>query len=189
MVQTVYYYKQDGTLTSTVLTDNMLKSQVPVVSMMIKDSLVSFYWPSDCDYEDFAKQSYLVVEGKELADIYAVKYLVFYVSEAIAEEALYTYKNKPSYLELVNKFNAINLVFEGRDSMRAQFGTSPTEIESASSIYRTMRDLGSTIVVAEAEAVSYRPDKETERMDFEDFYNEYVYLGSLYMDFHERLGV
>lgn len=43
MVQTVYYYKQDGTLTSTVLTDNMLKSQVPVVSMMIKDSLVSFY--------------------------------------------------------------------------------------------------------------------------------------------------
>lgn len=186
MVQTVYYYKQDGTLVNTVLTDNMLKGQVPVVSMMIKDSLVSFYWPSDCDYDDFAKQSYLVVEGKELADIYAVKYLVFYVSEAIAEEALYTYKNKPSYLELVNKFNAINLVFEGRDSMQAQFGTTPVEIESASSIYRMMRDLGSTIAVAEA--VSYQPDKETERMDFEDFYNKYVYLGSLYMDFHERLG-
>ena len=187
MVQTVYYYKQDGTLVSTVLTDGMLKGQVPVVSMTIKDSLVSFYWPSDCDYDDFAEQSYLVVEGKESADFYHVKFLVFYVSKAIAEEALYTYKNKPSYLELVNKFNAINLIFEGRDSMRAQFGTSPTEIESASSIYRTMCDLGSTIKVAEA--VSYQLDKETERMDFEDFYNKYAYLGSLYMDFHERLGV
>lgn len=184
MTKTVYYYKQDVTLANTVLTDSMLKGQVPVVSMVIKDSLVSFYWPSD--YDGFAKQSYLVVEGKELADIYAVKYLVFYVSEVFAEEALYTYKNKPSYLELVNKFNAINLIFEGRDSMQAQFGTSPVEIESASSIYRTMVDLGSTIKVAEA--VSYQPDKETERMDFEDFYNKYVYLGSLYMDFHERLG-
>ena len=157
MVQTVYYYKRDGTLTSTILTDNMLKSQVPVVSMMIKDSLVSFYWSSDCDYDGFAKQSYLVVEGKELADIYAVKYLVFYVSEEVAKEALDTYKNEPSYLELVHKFNAINLIFEGRDSMQAQFGTLPTEIESAVSIYRTMLDLGSTITVAEA--VSYQPDK------------------------------
>lgn len=187
MVQTVYYYKQDGTLVNTVLTDNMLNGQVPVVSMMIKDSLVSFYWSDDCTFEQFVEQSYLVVEGKELADIYAVKYLVFYVSEVIAKEALYTYKNEPSYLELVNKFNAINLVFDGRDSMQAQFGTLPTEIESAVSIYRTMLDLGSTIAVAEA--VSYQPDKETERMDFEDFYNKYVYLGSLYMDFHERLGV
>lgn len=187
MAQTVYYYKQDGTLVNTVLTDSMLNGQVPVVSMVIGDSLVSFYWPSDCNYDDFVEQSYLVVEGKELADMYAVKYLVFYVSEDAAKEALDTYKNEPSYIELVNKFNAINLIFEGRDSMRAQFGTSPTEIESASSIYRTMCDLGSTIVTAEA--VSYQPDKETERMDFEDFYNKYVYLGSLYMDFHERLGV
>lgn len=187
MTQTVYYYKQDGTLVNTVLTDNMLNGQVPVVSMMIKDSLVSFYWPNDCDYDDFAKQSYLVVESKELADIYMTKFLVFHVSEEVAKEALYTYKNEPSYLELVHKFNAINLVFEGRDSMQAQFGTLPTEIESAVSIYRTMLDLGSTIAVAEA--VSYQPDKETERMDFEDFYNKYVYLGSLYMDFHERLGV
>lgn len=43
MTKTVYYYKQDGTLVNTVLTDNMLNGQVPVVSMMIKDSLVSFY--------------------------------------------------------------------------------------------------------------------------------------------------
>ena len=187
MTQTVYYYKQDGTLVNTVLTDNMLNGQVPVVSMMIKDSLVSFYWPSDCTFEQFAEQTYLISEGKELADIYMTKFLVFYVSEEVAKEALDIYKNEPSYLELVYKFNAINLVFEGRDSMQAQFGTLPTEIESAVSIYRTMLDLGSTIVVAEA--VSYQPDKETERMDFEDFYNKYVYLGSLYMDFHERLGV
>lgn len=187
MVQTVYYYKQDGTLTSTVLTDNMLNGQVPVVSMMIKDSLVSFYWSDDCTFEQFVEQTYLISEGKELADIYMTKFLVFYVSEEVAKEALETYKNEPSYLELVHKFNAINLIFEGRDSMQAQFGTLPTEIESAVSIYRTMLDLGSTIKVAEA--VSYQPDKETERMDFEDFYNQYAYLGSLYMDFHERLGV
>lgn len=187
MSNTIYYYKQDGTIASTVVTDSMLTGQTPVVSLTIKDSLVSFYWPSDCDYDDFAKQSYLVVEGKELADIYMTKFLVFYVSEEVAKEALDTYKNEPSYLELVHKFNAINLIFEGRDSMQAQFGTLPTEIESAVSIYRTMVDLGSTIKVAEA--VSYQPDKETERMDFEDFYNKYVYLGSLYMDFHERLGV
>lgn len=72
MVQTVYYYKQDGTLVNTVLTDNMLNGQVPVVSMMIKDSLVSFYWSDDCTFEQFVEQSYLVVEGKELADIYAL---------------------------------------------------------------------------------------------------------------------
>lgn len=187
MSNTIYYYKQDGTIASAAVTDSMLAGQTPVVSLTIKGDLVSFYWSDDCTFEQFVEQTYLISEGKELADIYAVKYLVFYVSEAIAEEALYTYKNKPSYLELVNKFNAINLVFEGRDSMQAQFGTSPVEIESASSIYRMMRDLGSTIAVAEA--VSYQPDKETERMDFEDFYNKYVYLGSLYMDFHERLGV
>ena len=187
MSNTIYYYKQDGTIASTVVTDSMLAGQTPVVSLTIKGDLVSFYWSDDCEYDDFAKQSYLVVEGKELADIYAVKYLVFYVSEEVAKKALETYKNEPSYLELVHKFNAINLIFEGRDSMQAQFGTLPTEIESAVSIYRTMVDLGSTIKVAEA--VSYQPDKETERMDFEDFYNKYVYLGSLYMDFHERLGV
>lgn len=186
MSNTVYYYKQDGTIVSTVLTDSMLKGQVPVVSMTIKGSLVSFYWPGDCDYDGFVKESHLLIEGKELADIYLTKFLVFYVSEAKAKEAFDKYKNEPSYLELVNKFNAINLVFEGRDSMQAQFGTRPTEIESASSIYRTMVDLGSTVKVAEA--VSYQPDKDTERMDFEDFYNSYVYLGSLYMDFHERLG-
>lgn len=187
MSNTVYYYKQDGTLASTVLTDSMLKGQVPVVSMTIKGSLVSFYWPNDCDYDSFVDESYLLIEGRELADIYFTKFLVFYVSEAKAKEALNKYKNEPSYLELVSKFNAINLIFEGRDSMQAQFGTRPIEIESASSIYRTMVELGSTIKVAEV--VSYKPDKDTERMDFEDFYNSYVYLGSLYMDFHERLGV
>ena len=185
MSNTIYYYKQDGTIASTVVTDSMLAGQTPVVSLTIKGDLVSFYWPSDCDYDDFAGQSYLVVEGKELADIYMTKFLVFYVSEEVAKEALDTYKNEPSYLELVHKFNAINLIFEGRNSMQAQFGTLPTQIESAVSIYRTMLNLGSTIAIAEA--VSYQPDKETERMDFEDFYNKYAYLGSLYMDFHERL--
>lgn len=187
MSNTIYYYKQDGTIASTVVTDSMLAGQTPVVSLTIKGDLVSFYWSDDCTFEQFVEQTYLISEGKELADIYMTKFLVFYVSEEVAKEALDTYKNEPSYLELVHKFNAINLIFEGRDSMRAQFGTLPTEIESAVSIYRTMLDLGSTIKVAEA--VSYQPDKETERMDFEDFYNLYAYLGSLYMDFHERLGV
>lgn len=186
MVQTVYYYKQDGTLTNTVLTDGMLKGQVPVVSMVIKDSLVSFYWPSDCDYDDFAEQSYLVVEGKESADFYHVKFLVFYASEEIAKKAKEDYAGGQSYLELANGFNAINLEFEGENKLQAQFGFLPNEIKSAVTVYHTMVDLGSRVKTAEV--VLYQAGKPVIYMPFENFYNKYEYLGSLYMDFHERLG-
>ena len=187
MSKTVYYYKQDGTLANVELTGLMLSEQLPVVTLYVDEHLVNFYWQSDVSYEDFTEQGYLLSEGKELADFYHVKFLVFYASEEIAKQAKRDYNNGQSYLELINEFNAINLVFEGSNKMQAQFGLKPGEIESAASAYRTMIDLGSTVVTAEA--VNYQPDRETVRMPFEDFYNEYTYLGSLYLDFHERLGV
>lgn len=187
MTNTVYYYKQDGTLVNTVLTDNMLKGQVPVVSMMINDSLVSFYWPSDCDYNDFTEQTYLLSEGKELADFYHVKFLVFYASEEIAKKAEKDYDGGQSYLELANKFNVINLEFEGENKLQAQFGFLPNELKSAVTVYHTMVDLGSRVKTAEV--VLYQAGVPVIYMPFEDFYNKYEYLGGIYLDFHERLGV
>lgn len=187
MTKTVYYYKQDGTLANVELTSIMLSEQLPVVTLYVDEHLVNFYWQSDVSYDDFVEQGYLLSEGKELADFYFTKFLVFYASEEIAKKTKENYDGGQSYLELVNEFNVINLVFEGKNNLRAQFGLVPNEIESAATVYHTMIDLGSTVVTAEA--VMYQADREAIRMPFEDFYNEYVYLGGIYLDFHERLGV
>lgn len=187
MSNTIYYYKQDGTIASTVVTDSMLAGQTPVVSLTIKGDLVSFYWPDDCDYDDFVEQGYLLSEGKELADFYHVKFLVFYASEEIAKKAKEDYAGGQSYLELANEFNAINLEFEGENKLQAQFGFLPNEIKSAVTVYHTMVDLGSRVKTAEV--VLYQAGKPVIYMSFEDFYSKYEYLGGIYLDFHERLGV
>lgn len=113
--------------------------------------------------------------------------MVFYASEEIAKKAKEDYAGGQSYLELANKFNAINLEFEGENKLQAQFGFLPNEIESAVTVYRTMVDLGSRVKTAEV--VLYQAGKPVIYMPFEDFYNKYVYLGGIYLDFHERLGV
>lgn len=86
MTKTVYYYKQDGTLANIELTGIMLSEQLPVATLYVNGHLINFYWQSDVSYDDFVEQGYLLSEGKELADFYHVKFLVFYASEEIAKK-------------------------------------------------------------------------------------------------------
>lgn len=187
MTKTVYYYKQDGTLVNIELTGIMLSEQLPVATLYVNGHLINFYWQSDVSYDDFVEQGYLLSEGKELADFYHVKFLVFYASEEIAKKAKEDYAGGQSYLELANEFNAINLEFKGENKLQAQFGFLPNEIKSAVTVYHTMVDLGSRVKTAEV--VLYQAGKPVIYMPFEDFYSKYEYLGGIYLDFHERLGV